>query len=183
MKNILLSFIIVVFLVGCSSVKVSHQGNIPAENQLVKATYSWLEDNVPSNDIRVNNSSIDAMVRQSVEKQLRVKGYEKTDGGEAEYLLAWFGTIDEEVKEISLSSFYKRGGYVGLLGTMPENVEGGKVKKTFARGTLILDVLDREDKNVLWRGSATNTLHEKMSRKQTSEYIDLSVAKILEELP
>ena len=183
MKIFLSVILAAIVCAGCAPVSVEHQGQISTENSPVKATYGWLESGVPGNDIRVNNPTIDAMVRQSVEKQLRAKGYSKADTGEADYLLTWFGTIDEEVKEISLVSYYNRGGYVGLLGTMPENVEGGKVKKTFARGTLILDVLDRDDKNVLWRGSATNTLHENMSRKRIAEYIDISVAKILEKLP
>lgn len=139
MKQILLLLLFVSSLTACSSVTVSHQGQIPANDQSVKATYSWLKESTPSDDIRVNNPTIDAMVRQSVEKQLRAKGYEKAEAGEADYMLTWFGTIDEEVKEVSLSSYYSRGGYVGLLGTMPEKVEGGKVQKTFARGTLILD--------------------------------------------
>lgn len=170
-------------LAGCGAVSVQTEGNMPAAVTQGKATYSWSEEAVPSNDLRINDAEIANMVRSSAEKHLAAMGYARVDAGEADYLLNWFGNITEEVKEISIVNFYNRTGYAGLIGTMPEDVKDGKVRKTFSRGTLILDVVDARTKKVVWRGSATNTLKEKMSEMEKARYIDTSVQKILEELP
>jgi len=164
-----------------SSQQVDRQGQMP---QTAMATYSWLEDSEPSSDLRVNNPRIDALVKRAVEDRLQSMGFAKAGAADKpDYLLAWFGTIEEEVKDISLASFYSRSGYTGLLGNMPEEMKDGTVQKTFSRGTLVIDVLDSADKKVLWRGNATNTLRSKMSEKQLAEYIDASVAHIFKSLP
>ena len=183
MKKFICLLLFAVVLSSCSPVSVDHAGQLAPENMEIKGTYGWLENSIPSNDIRVNNAAIDEIVKNSVEKRLSRKGYVKVVPAQADYLITWFGTITEEMKEISLNRFYATNGYGTLAGSMPENIKDGKVRKTFSRGTLILDVLDREGKKVLWRGSATNTLRESMNAKEVEKYIDASVAKILEKLP
>lgn len=183
MKTLTIFFVSIFFLVGCSTVSVQTEGKVPSNPAEIKATYGWLDKAVPSNDIRVNNDEINRMVRNSVEKHLAARGYVRVEPDQADYLLTWFGNITDEVKELSLSSFYARNGYTGLIGTMPENVKGGKVKKVFSRGTLILDVMDRKTQNVIWRGSATNIIQEDMSKGRKAQYVDASIKKILEDLP
>lgn len=183
MNRIFILLVLSLFAAGCSPVSVQTQGKVALDPVKMKATYAWLEKAVPSNDIRVNNQDINRLVRNSVEKHLAARGYFRVNPDQADYLVTWFGNIEEEVKEISLASFYNRSGYTGLIGTMPENVKAGKVKKVFARGTLILDILEKQTKNVIWRGSATNTIQEGMSQGRKAQYIDSSVKKILDDLP
>jgi len=186
MKNTLLATFCCFLFLSCASVEVTHQGNLSGETQHSKASYGWFKDAPSSEDVRINNPTIEKLVREAVDQQLQAMGYKKTEPDQADYLIAWFGNITEEVKEISMSRFYGRYGYATLLGdpAKKEKTEDGKVLKTFARGTLILDVLDRDSKKVLWRGSATDTLgQKKMSTNEKRRYIEKSVAKILEELP
>ncbi len=183
MKNILLIFLLALIFAGCSTVTVNTEGELSSTPTAKKGTYAWLQKSEAAEDIRINNPEIDGMVRRSVDKYLASSGYVKVEPDQADYLISWFGSIVEEVKEISLSSYYRRSGYAGLTGMMPDDVQDGKVKKVFARGTLIIDVADRETKGVVWRGSATNTIQDKMSTSRKAQYIDASVKKILSELP
>ncbi len=183
MKKIAIFLVLSLLIAGCSTVKVQTEGKVPSDPAKIKATFSWLDKASPSNDIRVNNNEIDRMVRNSVEKHLATRGYVRVEPDQADYLLSWFGNITDEVKELSLSSFYRRNGYTGMIGSMPEKVEDGKVKKVFSRGTLILDVMDRETQKVIWRGTATNTIQENMSKGRKAQYVDASIKKILEDLP
>ena len=183
MKRLAIFFVLFLLIAGCSTISVQTEGKVPSDPAKIKATYGWLDKAVPSNDIRVNNAEINRMVRNSVEKHLATRGYIRVEPDQADYLLSWYGNITDEVKELSLSSFYARNGYTGMIGTMPENVEGGKVKKVFSRGTLILDVMDKETQKVIWRGTATNTIQENMSKGRKAQYVDASIKKILEDLP
>lgn len=185
MKNLLAVLVVFVLVFGCSTANnVETQGSLSPSATATKGTYGWLDGNVINDDgVRIISQDIDYMVRKSVDKYLAAKGYAKVEGGKADYLLSWFGDIEREVKEIAISSFYQRNGYGSLLGTLPSSPDGTKVRKEFARGTLILDVLDSETKNLVWRGSATNTIHENMSNKKVEQYIDTSVENILESLP
>ncbi len=183
MKKIAIFLVLSFLIAGCATNSIQTEGKVPSDPGETKGTYGWLENAVPSDDIRVNNEEIDRMVRNSVEKHLATRGYVRVEQDQADYLLSWFGNITDEVKELSLSSFYARNGYTGLIGTMPKNVKGGKVKKVFSRGTLILDVMDRKTQEVIWRGSATNIIHEKMPKGRKAQYVDASIKKILEDLP
>lgn len=183
MRRTLLCLLTFFYLQGCAAVSVHHQGLVPAGPEGQRGTYAWLENSVPSGDSRVNNPEISEIVRTTVERQLLQRGYTAVPADQADYLLTWFGKINEEVKEISLNRFYATYGYGTLSGNMPKNVDGGKVRKVFPRGTLIIDVLDIDTKAVIWRGSATNTFSEGMNSGQLRKYISVSVAKILEDLP
>jgi hypothetical protein len=183
MKNFIVALFILFLFLGCSSTKISHQGQLAQEPSEVKATYGWLENSTPSNDLRVNNPSIENMVHQSVEKHLKARGYIKTDPAQADYLITWFGSIKDEIKLISISQYYSTFGYSTLKGNYPGGAVNGKVRKNFSHGTLILDVLDRSGNKLLWRGTATNTLRENMNKSRAKSYIDTSVEKILQELP
>lgn len=167
---------------GCSNFAVQ-----PDETTLAnfsgKKTFAWLVGSVPSDDIQVNNPTIQSLVQSSVEKELAKKGYKMVAAKDADILVNWFGSIDEVVREVHISAFYHPYGYGTLVGTVPENVEGGRAQKMYKVGTLILDIIDTQSKTVFWRESASNTISKKMSTPELSKYIDLSVVKILEGVP
>jgi len=183
MMRTLLILLAVVILQSCASVTVKHEGKVPEASPGQKNTYGWLPNSVPGDDSRINNPELDKLVRATVEKQLLQRGFKAVPPEQADYLVAWFGNIVEEVKEIPVSSFYNSYGYSSLMGEKPQKTKGGKVKKVFPRGTIIIDVLDVDTKSVIWRGSATNMYTEGMSQAQIADYINTSVAKILDDLP
>ena len=184
MKKNLIVLLVVFFLSGCGTVAV--QPNQAALAKFTgKKTFAWLVDGVPSDDVRVNNPRVQKAVLISVDKNLAGKGYVKSAVNDADLLVSWFGSVDEEVKEIHMSSFYQSYGYSALKGARPESAAGkdGKVEQVFARGTLIIDILDPQSKTLIWRESATNTIIKKMSDAELLNYVDISVKHILEKLP
>lgn len=148
-------------------------------------TFAWLVEGVPGDDVRVNNPRVKRIVESSLEKEMIRKGYQKAGPSEADLLISWFGSVDEEVKEMHMSSFYRSYGYSTLKGSRPETLAGkdGKVEQVFTRGTLIVDVLDPKSKALIWRETATNTILKKMSDAELAQYIDTSVKNILGKMP
>lgn len=183
MKNCVYFFLFVFLFSGCTSVSVKHEGSLKPDTVEKNTTYGWLEDSNPSDDIRINNPTVQKAVRDSVNKHLLAMGYREVAPSEADYLIAWFGSITDEVKEVSLSRFYSTNGYGTLAGSMPEDSHNGKALKTYSRGTLIIDVLDRKGSKVLWRGSATNILREGVKSGTPPQYVDKYVSKIFKGLP
>lgn len=183
MKNLSFFIVFTFLLTGCASTQVSYEGTIPGEMSKVKATYGWFRSEPPGTDIRVNNIALDTQIQQAVDKHLKSKGYKRVESDQADYLITWFGSIKEEVKEIAVSQYYSSYGYGALAGRVSQMSQNGTVRKTFSRGTLILDVLDPESKKVLWRGSATNTIKENMSETELAKYLDISVKNIFKTLP
>ncbi len=183
MNKLFLLLFFTLILAGCASTKVYHEGAIPEKFSEIKATYGWFKGNSPSTDIRVNNSTVTTLIQQSVDNQLSGRGYKRVEPEQADYLISWFGSIREEVKEIAISQYYSSYGYGSLAGMLYQQSDDGKLIKKFSRGTLVLDVIDPGSKKVLWRGSATNTIRKNMSDKDRAMYIDISVKEILKTLP
>ena len=55
--------------------------------------------------------------------------------------------------------------------------------RTYTEGTLILDVIDREKNELVWRGSASKTIDEMDSPEQRVSTIEAAVEKLLKDFP
>ncbi|MGB3211425.1 MAG: DUF4136 domain-containing protein [Desulforhopalus sp.] len=180
-KNIIVLLSIFLYC-GCSGFSTPFDKATLA-NFSGKKTYAWLTSVVPSDDIRVNNPTIQGLVQSAVEEELAKKGYVMTAAEDADFLMAWFGSIDEVVKEVHISAFYRPYGYGTLVGSKPDSVDGDMATRVYKTGTLILDIIDPRTKSVFWRESAVNAITKKMSNPELSNYIDRSVEKLLERVP
>lgn len=167
---------------GCSTVEVEHKMANPTKVEGLQS-FAWVEAGGGNSDVRVKNPMVDKQVRKAVEKELTRKGYSKVGPEAADFFVSWFGKVNDEVKEQSISHFYRSYGYGALAGSMEGKVAEGAVKQTYKKGTLVLDILDSKSKQLIWRGIGKDTIVEGMSDQEIGAYINKSVRAIIDNFP
>src|SRR3979409_820257 len=147
-------------------------------------TYSWQE-------IKPANSLWDARIKNAVDAQLAAKGWSPVDSGGDVAIVA----IKTTQTERSLQTFYDgfgggwgwpriRGGGAG--GGWRRFGGGGMGEATtteqdYKEGTLVVDMYDAKTKQLVWRGSAEDTLSNKAANNEKN--LDKGVAKMFKKFP
>jgi hypothetical protein len=183
MKRFMVWCLPLLIIAGCASqnVKISHDR---AAGLSGLKTFTWLQTGAgPGEDVRVNNAAVIGFVEHAVEKNLEAKGYRKSAGQGADFVLTWFGAIETKVRTESIEKYYSSYGYGAVYRGLP--VESGKAGagKEYEEGTIIIDVLDQENKMLLWRGTSSEKLRGKKDEEGAQRYIDQLVSRILRKFP
>jgi len=133
-------------------------------------TYSWQE-------IKPANSLWDARIKNAVDTQLTAKGLTQVDNGGDVSIVA----IKTTRTERTLQTFYDGfgGGWrwrgFGGMG------EATTTEQDYKEGTLVVDLYDAITKQLIWRGSAEDTLSDKAAKNEKN--LDKGVAKMFKSFP
>jgi hypothetical protein len=138
------------------------------------STYAWTEQ-------ELEGGVSEIMLRRmyaAVDNDLAAKGFAKADVYTADVLLAYHtGTQDRQQYD---TYGYGAGGWWG--GYWGGGMTTTSVR-TYTEGTLILDVIDREKNELVWRGSATKTIDQMDSPEQRVQTIQEAVGRLLKDFP
>lgn len=179
-KPIFIVLILIVALIaGCSKINVTDE-MVESVNIAALQKYSWVSVTDDAEQVRVANPEVEKIVVAVVDRYLARKGLEKATKEEADILFNWFGKVDDKVAHQSVSHFYQPYGYGPVASKHPVMVEEGAVKRSWQEGTLIIDIIDAKSKNVIWRGSASDTIRENMTEADAAAYIDRSAKTLLD---
>jgi hypothetical protein len=132
-------------------------------------TFMWLREP------RVRDPLMRRRVVDAVNAQLTAKGLQLVTEGADLGVIANGSTMQEQTLETFYSGFGGwgwRGWNDGIATTYPE---------TFTVGTLVVDLFDTRTKQVIWRGTATDTLSDKPEK--TAEKLNKAVEKIFKNFP
>jgi hypothetical protein len=130
-------------------------------------TYSWQQ-------VSTRDPLMVDRIKSAVNGALAAKGWREVPSGGDAALVA----IETTRKQQTLDTFYNGfgGGWRwGGFGTATTTVD------TYNVGTLVVDVFDARNKNMIWRGSASDTLSSK-SDKNIKE-LDKGVNKMFNHFP
>ena len=133
-------------------------------------TYSWQQ-------ITPANSLWDARIKSAVDAQMAVKGWTQVDSGGDVAIVA----IKTTQIQRSLNTFYDGmgGGWrwrgFGGMG------EATTTEQDYKEGTLVVDLYDAKSKQLIWRGSAEDTLSDKEAKNEKN--LDKGVAKMFKGFP
>jgi hypothetical protein len=133
-------------------------------------TYSWRE-------IKPANSLWDARIKNAVGAQLAAKGWTQVENSGDVSIVA----IKTTQTQRTLQTFYDGmgGGWrwrgFGGMG------EATTTEQDYKEGTLVVDMYDASSKQLIWRGSAEDTLSDKAEKNEKS--LDKGVAKMFKEFP
>jgi Domain of unknown function (DUF4136) len=135
-------------------------------------TYSW-------GKLQTANSIWDQRVREAVDSQLAAKGWKLVPSG-GDVMVNAFGKTHAQQ---TLNTFYDGfgGGWGwrrfggGGFGTATTTVDTYKV------GTLVVDMFDPNSKNLIWRGTASDTLSSNADKN--TKKLNGEVHKMFEHFP
>ncbi len=140
---------------------------MPGTNFSKYHTYKWIT--IPEN---VHPSQIvDQEIKQAIDAQLAAKGFTKTDGDTADLYLGYQCSVDQERQ---WSGFGMRGIGGGM---------GSVSSSTISNGTLAVDFYDPADKQLVWRGTAAQTLNPSGNQQKDMQKLNKAMAKLLKNFP
>lgn len=155
-KSILLTGIII-FIVGCSTIKIIHTEKGPEFSITDYKTYDFFEVNINSDDFPEFNKRVD-WIKEELIKQLEIKGVKQSTNNPD--LLINIGIVVEEKIQTRETDF--RTDAPRYMGTrnyswQSEEVEVGR----YHEGTVSLHFVDPANNNLVWRGVAQGVIVKK----------------------
>lgn len=170
--------IIVVFalvLSSCSAIKVTTDYDTQADFSKLK-TFAFYKPGIDKADI----SDLDKKrVLRAIERELLAQGFTKSENPT---MLVSFFTKSRE--RVNVNQNYNAGFGWGLGWTpwMMNGMNNNVNVSQFTEGTLFIDFIDKEKKELVWQGIGTGAL--KMdNREKKEERINLFVKEIISRFP
>ena len=199
--RLLLAVLVLLFSQACSGPMVRVDFD-PSENYQAMKKWAWLPAGERHPEKREErNDLIDGRIRSAIGEQMGAKGYTKSFQEDADFLIA-FDTVIAHKTSVSSTPGYvgttmgaypgygygraayspygygRYGGYGYGVAIPPQ-----QTVRTYDEGTLIIDFLDRRDKELFWRGSFSAKLSRNPTPQSTTEKIRDAVEKILAKFP
>ena len=130
-------------------------------------TYKWVNVKGSAQQDQI----VDAEIKQSVDSQLESKGMTKTDSDKADLYIGYQTAVQQETQwDVEGSRAF------GMA-------SGSWTSSTISVGTLVLDMYDPRRKELVWTGSATNTIDTGSDHEKHMKKLDKAMAKLLKNYP
>ena len=163
---------VVLCAASCSQVMVSYDYDKNMNFSGFK-TYGWrdMQRTVEMNDLVVNR------VQDAVDRELQVKGFRQVPESPDFFIALHISTqqkLDITDWGYGTGAYWGRGYGYGY---------GGITSRDYQEGTLIIDIIDTAENELVWRGSATGIVDPGLSPEKRTQEINNAVARILEKFP
>ena len=173
MKNLFAAFLIAISVVVAAGQKVQ-VGADRTVNLAKYKTYSWASGGAA-------NPLINQMIVNAVDREMALKGLTKVELNGDINVVVWAAT--ESDLHISYPSWHPS------MNSIATGVVSGSQQWPVTKGTLVVDMLDANTKNSVWRGQATDTLDHgptgnmQKDAKSVEKKIKKSVEKMFKKFP
>lgn len=132
-------------------------------------TYKWVD--IPSN---VHPNQIVAQeIRDAVNNVLASKGFTPATGDKAEIYVGYQCSVDQE----------REWNAWGMGGGLRWGGMGTAESSTITNGMLAVDFYDPTSKQLVWRGTAAETLNPSGNQEKDMKRLNKAVAKLLKHFP
>jgi len=160
-------------LPACSTLKTSTDYK-PGTSFSQYKTFGWKDVD------EIKNAILDERIKSAVSAQLTAKGWTRNDTSPD----IWVVPHARLSKQTQINTYntgwgygYGWRGYGGGMGTTTSTVSEIPV------GTLIIDLVDVKQKELVWRGTASDTISETASPETREKNLNEAMAKLFEGFP
>ncbi|MFO8145884.1 MAG: DUF4136 domain-containing protein [Bacteroidota bacterium] len=163
--------LLAVVMTSCSTVQVATDYDQMADFSKYKS-FAFFKPGIDKAEI----SDLDKKrILRAIESEMMAKGFVKSEN--PDLLVSIFTKTNENINiyQNNMYGYYGWGWNPWYWGT------GRNTVSTTSEGTLYIDLIDAEEKELVWQGMGTAALAKEVNRKQ--ERIDEIVGKILEKYP
>jgi len=157
-------------LMACSGLSTSTDYD-PAANFGSYSSYSWTSSGGTADDLT------NARIKSAVDAALAAKGLSKVDSG-GDLAVGYQVTTAEQTDYTTVGSGFGGYGWGWGGGGMATTTE-----QTYTQGTVILAMFDESTKNLVWKGTASNTVNPGASPEDRAKNIQSAVDKMLADFP
>jgi Domain of unknown function (DUF4136) len=131
-------------------------------------SYSWAK-------VQTDDPLWQSRIMDAVDKDLQAKGWQKVDSN-GQVLLTAVGAVQNQQQYQTFYNGLGPGWWWGGFGN-----ESTTTVQNYKVGTLVLDMFDAQNKHLIWRGSASDTLTNKPEKNENK--LDKAVDKMLKDFP
>jgi hypothetical protein len=165
----------IIFGVGCSSVMVNYDYDTEVDFSKYK-NFAWMKPAVAVGNARAakhENTLFYKRLRNAMDSQLEAKGY-KLDANDPHFVIVYHIGIEDKIDVTNWGYWY--GPHWGPWGS---NVD----VYHYREGTLIVDFIDYDTKQLIWRGIAQKALSSRPDPEQAGAVIADIVERMLRNFP
>ncbi len=170
---------------GCSSLSVNTDFD-PANDFSQYKTYMWYGGEMPADDALSANPLVKKRVASSVDDALAAKGYAVGTAEDMDFIVIIHAGVQQKTQVSQTYGYsgygyggYGYGGYHGGWGGY-----GGRTEVyQYDEATLVIDIVDAEKEELVWRGTASDMLADNPSREKQQAKIDKAVSRVMANFP
>lgn len=184
MRQLALAAALCATLAGCATAKVTTEFNPKADFRAYKS-YAWVTSAPgPEQAPAIRNPAVLALVHQAIDRELANRGMQRVETGQPDLLVAVHGMAKDRIEVQTYGYAYAASpyGYYGgpMMGPYPGPVAMGGTVQQYRDGTLILDLVDGKTRELVWRGTASDTVSDP---SQVQGVVNDAVKAMLAEYP
>jgi hypothetical protein len=183
-RIVLLALGAVLTLTACSSMRFASDHDPDAVNRMQEyRTYDWLptEGNVVVDASRATSEFLPKRIKHTIDDQLASNGYQLAAGGGADFLVGYHVSTAGKLDATTVNTYYGYG--YGWGGWYAPAMATNTYVHEYTEGTLLIDVVDAQANELVWRGTAQAEVSETDSPQQTNQKIAAAVEGILARFP
>jgi len=177
MRSFLFVFMVAI-LFSCSSITVKSDFD-PEYDFATFKTYRWATaKELNPNDALAQDPLIYKRVQEAADKEFAAKGLELVESGDFDFVVIAHAGVKERTQ------IHQTGGHYGGWYDPYWGPYGGSTHvSNYEEGTLVIDIVHWEKKEMAWRGMGTSILEDIDDPEKVTEYVNIWIAKILAEFP
>ena len=180
LRSITLCFAILLFY-GCApiQIKVDYDHNTNFDKY---KSYAWIANEQPDIvDISFEKTLLDNLVMDTTDKVLKDSGYARNNN--PDFLITYYLVVNTKTDVYLVENYYSNIGYPTQPTTSSTRDYEKLRKSTYEQGMLILDIMDNQTKERIWRGYAQSRIGIYNEREKQEKRIRTAIKKILNEFP
>ena len=172
-------------LAGCATMEVTTKHDAAFNFSSLK-TYDWLPN--PQEYFGspgVDKAALEVRIQTAVDRELAAKKYVKVTSGTPDFHVRYHAITSKDMQIENVSDpgsgmsgdwndqrlgFYRKGG-------------GKSATYSWDKGTLLLDMVNPENKKIIWIGTAAAKIGLQDSAEKKEERINRAVSKLLADFP
>jgi len=187
LRDLFILLVSMLIVSGCASVKVRTDFDPEYDFGSFK-TYRWASgEELNPNDELARNTLVRNRFVSSVDKMMMEKGFTKVDSGDADLVIVMHAGSKEKMQVSHTpapTGPRYRGRYPYYWYDPWWGPYGGTTNVSYyTEGTLVIDMVSWETKELTWRGTGTRTVRDYKNAEKQQQAIDKAVAKILADFP
>jgi hypothetical protein len=163
---------------ACSTIRVRTDWDSSVDLDSFKR-YAWLEPpRRPDASPFADNDLLRKKLRIAIEKALDERGFVRVETPEeADFLVTWDVTLEEQIRVNGVASGGYYGGYYGY-----RVWDGTSTVRTYQESTLIIDLIDAKTRQLAWRGWGDRVVPTR-DRDRGQERLNMGARDILAAFP
>jgi len=169
MKTAPFFLVVFVLLAGCSSIKVEHNYDDTVDFAPYQ-TYAFHDEETQVEGTLAPRVAVARAVKDEIDSELSADGYRKVTDN-PDFLVAFHVSVIDPV-----SASYNPGRYTAWG-------QGSSMITTVSEGTLIVDIIDAESNELVWRGTASGGVERGGDSDKAAKKIHDAVHKVMAKFP